>query len=153
MSDVPSTPYAAYQGVIIDDFSITFKDGQAISSSAKSGAEMLNEMIHSCENSDYLGEIALVENSSEINRLNIVFQETLFDENASCHLALGESFSECIDDGPNKTKEELIELGLNKSDNHVDFMIGTEDLSIIGITKDNKKIEIFKDGNFTQLFK
>lgn len=150
---VYSSKPLAYQGVIIDDFSITFKDGQAISSSAKSGAEMLNEMIHSCKNSDYLGEIALVENSSEINRLNIVFQETLFDENASCHLALGESFSECIDDGPNKTKEELIELGLNKSDNHVDFMIGTEDLSIIGITKDNKKIEIFKDGNFTQLFK
>lgn len=143
----------SYQGVLIDNFYIEFKDGQAVSSGAEQGAEMLNEMIHSCENSDYLGEVALVEYSSAINKLNIVFLETLFDENASCHLALGDSFPECIVDGPNKTKEELIAAGLNKSDNHVDFMIGTEDLSIIGITRDNKEVQIFENGNFTDTFK
>lgn len=150
---VYSSKPLAYQGVVIDNFSITFKDGQAISSTAEHGAEMLNEMIHSCENSDYLGEVALVENSSAINQLNIVFQETLFDENASCHLALGDSFPECIVDGPNKTKEELTAAGLNKSDNHVDFMIGTEDLSIIGFTHEGKEVPVFENGNFTDLFK
>ena len=150
---VYSSKPLSYQGVVIEDFSITFKDGQAISSTAKKGAEMLEEMIHSCKNSDYLGEVALVEYDSPINNMNIIFQETLFDENASCHLALGDSFPECIQDGPNKTKEELIELGLNKSDNHVDFMIGTKDLSIIGITPNGEEVEIFKDGNFTKEFK
>ena len=150
---VYSSKPLSYQGVVIDDFYIEFKNGQAINSGAESGAEMLQEMIHSCENSDYLGEVALVEYSSAINKLNIVFQETLFDENASCHLALGDSFPECIVDGPNKSKEELIAAGLNKSDNHVDFMIGTEDLSIIGITQDNKEVQIFENGNFTDTFK
>ena len=143
----------SYQGVTIDNFSITFEQGRAVSSNAETGAEMLNEMIHSCENSDYLGEVALVESSSAINQLNIVFQETLFDENASCHLALGDSFPECIQDGPNKTKEELRSLGLNKSDNHVDFMIGTEDLSIIGFTHEGEEVPVFANGNFTELFK
>lgn len=150
---VHSSKPLSYHDVLIDDFKITFKDGCAISSEAKQGAEILNEMIHSCKNSDYLGEVALVEYDSPINNMNIIFQETLFDENASCHLALGDSFPECIEDGPNKTKEELIELGLNKSDNHVDFMIGTEDLSIIGITPEGEEVEIFKDGNFTEIFK
>ena len=150
---VYSSKPLAYQGVIIDNFSITFKNGQAVSSNAENGAEMLNEMIHSCENSDYLGELALVEYTSAINKLNIVFQETLFDENASCHLALGDSFPECIADGPSKTKEELTSLGLNKSDNHVDFMIGTEDLSIIGFTQQGEEIPIFTGGNFTKTFK
>ena len=105
-------------------------------------------MIHSCKNSDYLGEVALVEYDSPINNLNIIFQETLFDENASCHLALGDSFPECIVDGPNKTKEELIALGLNKSDNHVDFMIGSEDLDIVGTKFDGTKVQIFKNGTW-----
>ena len=150
---VYSSKPLSYHDVLIENFSITFKDGKAISSTAEKGAEILNEMIHSCENADYLGEVALVEYDSAINNLNIIFEETLFDENASCHLALGDSFPECIEDGPNKTKEELIALGLNKSDSHVDFMIGTEDLSIIGITSNGKEIEIFKDGNFTKDFK
>lgn len=150
---VYSSKPLSYQDIIIDEFYIEFKDGKAIATGAEKGAEMLNEMIHACEGADYLGEVALVEYSSAINKLNIVFQETLFDENASCHLAIGDSFPECIEDGPNKTKEELIALGLNKSDSHVDFMIGTEDLSIKGITHDGEEIEIFKDGNFTETFK
>ena len=83
----------------------------------------------------------------------MVFLETLFDENAACHIALGDSFPECIKDGPTTDKDELYKLGLNKCDNHVDFMIGTKDLSIIGITHDNKEIKIFENGNFTSEFK
>ena len=150
---VYSSKPLSYQGVLIDKFNITFENGKAISAEAEIGKEMLYEMIHSCENSDYLGEVALVEYKSAINDLNIVFQETLFDENASCHLALGDSFPECVKDGPSKTKEELIALGLNKSDNHVDFMIGTEDLKIIGFTHENEEITILEKGNFTDAFK
>ena len=141
-----------YQDVLIDEFKITFENGQAIKSEAKTGAEMLNEMIHSCKNSDYLGEVALVEATSPIRTSQIVFQETLFDENAACHLALGDSFTECIKDGIYKNVEELMAIGLNKSDNHVDFMIGTEDLDIIGLTNDGKEIKIFEKGIYTKDF-
>ena len=82
----------------------------------------------------------------------MVFEETLFDENAACHIALGDSFPECIKDGNKKSREELYELGLNKCDSHIDFMIGTKDLNIIGITKDKKEVEIFKSGNFSEEF-
>jgi aminopeptidase len=82
----------------------------------------------------------------------MVFGETLFDENAACHLALGDSFPECIEDGPNKSKDELYSLGLNKCDSHIDFMIGTSDLSIIGITKGGLEIPIFVNGNFSEYF-
>ncbi len=99
-----------------------------------------------------LGEVALVPNDSPISNTNLVYLETLFDENAACHLALGDSFPECIQDGPSKTKDELFALGLNKCESHVDFMIGNKDLNIKGITKDNKEIDIFVDGNFSQYF-
>ena len=110
-------------------------------------------MINTCKNSDYLGEVALVEYSSSISKSNIIFYETLYDENAACHIALGNSFPECILDGPKMNREELLERGLNNCDNHVDFMIGTSDLSIIGITHDDKEIKILENGNFTSEFK
>lgn len=149
---VYSSKPLCYQDITIDEFSITFKDGKAIESTAKQGAETLKEMINICENSDFLGEVALVPYSSPINQSNIVFLETLYDENAACHLALGDSFPECYKNGPNIPKEELFKLNLNKCDSHVDFMIGTKDLSIIGTTYDNKEVEIFKDGEFTEIF-
>lgn len=141
-----------YQDVLIDDFKITFENGQAIKTEAKMGEEMLNEMIHSCTNSDYLGEVALVEATSPIAESNIIFQETLFDENAACHLAFGDSFTECIKNGITYNTEELMALGLNKSDNHVDFIIGTKDLEITGITQDGKEIKIFENGVYTKEF-
>lgn len=141
-----------YQDVLIDEFKITFEQGRAIKVEARQGEEMLKEMIYSCKNADYLGEVALVEATSPIAQSNIVFQETLFDENAACHLALGDSFTECIKDGVTYTTEQLLALGLNKADNHVDFMIGTKDLEITGITRDGEEVKIFEDGVYTKTF-
>ena len=143
----------SYQGNIIDNFNITFKDGKAVSSYAEIGDKFLKEMINTCNNSNYLGEVALVESSSQISVTGLTFYETLYDENASCHFALGASFKECIINGVNISKEELQEVGLNQCDNHVDFMVGTPDLEIIGITENNDSIKIFENGNFTLEFK
>ncbi len=143
----------AYQDNVIDNFWIKFENGKAIEWDAEEGKDVLTNIITSCKNADRLGEVALVEYDSSISKSGIVFYETLYDENASCHLALGGSFAECIKDGINKTNDELEQLGLNNSTNHVDFMIGTKDLSIIGITKDNQEIPIFQDGNFSEIFK
>lgn len=145
---VYSSKPLSYHDVIIDEFNITFKDGVAISCEAKQGEETLKELINSCANSNRLGEVALVPYDSPISNSKVVFYETLFDENASCHIALGDSFPECIKDGVSMSKEELEENNLNICDNHVDFMIGTSDLKIIGITHDNKEITVFDNGNF-----
>lgn len=150
---VYSSKPLSYQDNIIDDFNISFKDGKVVSASASIGNEFLQEMINTETNSDYLGEVALVEHSSAISSSNLIFYETLFDENAACHLALGASFPECIKNGPQMDKEELKQLGLNQCDSHVDFMIGTKDLEIIGLTYDNQEIKIFENGNFTHEFK
>ena len=140
-----------YQGVILDNFQIEFKDGVATNFKAEKGEETLKEMINICENSNMLGEVALVPYDSPISNTNMVFLETLFDENAACHLALGDSFTECINEVG--TKEELFnKFNMNNSKSHVDFMIGTKDLNIKGITQDNKEIDIFINGNFTEEF-
>ena len=143
----------SYQDNLIENFSVRFVQGKAVEVSAEKGEDTLKALIKTCDNADYLGEVALVEYDSAISKSGIVFLETLFDENAACHIALGDSFPECIKDGPNKSKDCLYKLGLNKCDNHVDFMIGTKDLSITGITHDNKEIKIFEKGNFTVEFK
>ncbi len=143
----------AYQDNIINNFWIKFEQGKAIDWDAEEGKEVLTNLIQSCENGDRLGEVALVEYDSPISQSGIVFYETLFDENASCHLALGGGFPECIEGGHNMTREELNEARLNYSKNHTDFMIGTKDLSIIGTTYDNQEITIFEEGNFSQEFK
>lgn len=140
-----------YQGVILDNFQIEFKDGVVTNFKAEKGEETLKEMINICENSNMLGEVALVPYDSPISNTNMVFLETLFDENAACHLALGDSFTECINEVG--TKEDLFnKFNMNNSKSHVDFMIGTKDLNIKGITQDNKEIDIFINGNFTEEF-
>lgn len=143
----------SYNDNIINDFWIKFKDGVAIDCGAKEGLDILKGIINGAENSNRLGEVALVEYHSPISESNMIFYETLFDENASCHIALGDSFPECIENGINLEKEELIKNKLNQCKNHVDFMIGTKDLEITGITADNKEIKIFENGDFTGLFK
>ena len=115
---------------------------------AKVGKDILKEMISIDEGSRYLGEIALVPYNSPISNMKTLFYNTLFDENASCHLAIGKGFSECIKDGLKMTKEELMEHGINDSLTHVDFMIGTADLRIVGKTVDNQEVVIFDNGNF-----
>ena len=136
-----------YGGGKIDDFYIEFKDGKVVNYDAKKGKEILKQIIESDENSCYLGEVALVNNNSPISNTNLVFGTTLFDENASCHLALGDGFPDSIKDGLTMTKEELLGKGINQSKNHVDFMIGTKDLEIKAETKEGS-ILIFENGNF-----
>ena len=110
-------------------------------------------MISLCENSDRLGEVALVPYDSPISNTNQVFLETLFDENAACHIALGDSFPECVVNGPTIDKKVLFdEYHLNKCDSHVDFMVGNKDMNITGITEDGKEVPIFVDGNFSEEF-
>ena len=100
-----------------------------------------------------IGEVALVPYDSPISNTNQIFLETLFDENAACHIALGDSFPECVENGPNIDKDTLFrEYHLNKCDSHVDFMVGNSDMNITGITKDNKEIPILVNGNFTEEF-
>lgn len=142
-----------YQDNLIENFWIKFEKGKAVECDAKKGKEVLSQLISSCKNSNRLGEVALVQYNSPISNSNLIFYETLYDENASCHLALGSSFPECIENGPKMSKEELKKNKLNDCNNHVDFMIGTEDLTIIGTTVNGKEIKIFENGNFSKCFK
>jgi len=137
-----------YNGALIDDFNLTFVNGRVVDYHATQGEEVLKSIIETDDGAHYLGEIALVPYDSPISNMNILFYNTLFDENAACHLALGKGFAECIKDGLTMSKEELYAHGINQSLTHVDFMIGTDDLSIIATTHDGKGIVIFEDGNF-----
>lgn len=143
----------AYQDNIIDEFWIKFENGKVTDFDAKKGKEVLKNIINSCPGADMLGEVALVEYDSPINNSGITFYETLYDENAACHLALGASFPECIKDGSEMSRAELKKLKLNECTNHVDFMVGTKDLNIVGTTENGEEITIFENGNFTKIFK
>ncbi len=149
---VYSSKPLCYQDNLIEDFWIKFENGIAIDCHAKKGDKVLKQIISSCKNSNRLGEVALVPYDSPISNSNIIFYETLYDENASCHLALGASFAECIENGIKSSKKELTEAKLNICDNHVDFMIGTKDLNIVGTTVNGEEIKIFENGNFTKEF-
>ena len=136
-----------HNGVLIKDFYIKFHEGKVIDFDAKEGKDVLKGIIESDPHACYLGECALVNNDSPISNTGLIFKTTLFDENASCHLALGAGFNECIKDGLNMSEEELLSHGINQSKNHVDFMVGTKDMHIEALTE-NGMIDIFKDGNF-----
>lgn len=139
-----------YNGVAINEFYLKFKNGKVIEYDAKAGKDVLKEIIESDKNACYLGEAALVEVNSPISKMKTVFGTTLIDENASCHLAIGAGFPECIVDGLEMNEEELQNVGINISKTHVDFMVGTNDLQIIGYTKDNKEVKIFENGCFSK---
>lgn len=145
---VYSSKPLSYCGNLINNFSITFKDGEAVSCTAETGLDVLKELINTDEGSKRLGEVALVPYDSPISKSNIIFFNTLYDENASCHLALGSSYPSCIKDGDRMTEEELLNAKANSSLTHVDFMIGTKDTEIIGVKSDGTEIQIFKDGNW-----
>lgn len=138
----------SYQGQLIENFSVRFENGKAVEVKAEKGEELLKEMISMDETAGYLGEVALIAYDSPINNTGLLFFETLYDENASCHLALGRGFSNCIKDYEKYTKEEIDEMGINDSMIHVDFMIGSKDMSIVGVTSSGEEIQIFKDGNW-----
>ncbi len=145
---VYATKPLSYRGELIENFSIRFHEGKAVEVHAEKGEELLKQMIAMDENAAYLGECALVPFDSPISNSNILFFNTLFDENASCHLALGRGFSNCIRDYNQYSKEDFDKMGVNDSMIHVDFMIGNADLEITGTTKDGKEIAIFHQGNW-----
>ncbi len=138
----------SYNGQIIDEFWVKFEKGKVSKVGAKVNQKLLEQMVDTDEGSKMLGEVALVPYDSPIRNSGILFYETLFDENAACHLALGHGFKELFPEGASISNEEAKARGLNDSMIHVDFMIGTKDLQIVGTSFDGKKTVIFKDGNW-----
>ncbi len=138
----------SYNGQLIENFSVRFEGGRAVEVQAEKNVELLREMISMDEGAAMLGECALVPYHSPIRESGILFYNTLFDENAACHLALGRGFNNCVRDYEKLTNDEIKALGVNDSMIHVDFMIGTADLSIVAETKDGREIAIFKNGDW-----
>ena len=145
---VYSSKPLSYQGQLIDRFWIRFENGKAVEVGAEQGEELLKTMVSMDEGAAYLGECALVPQHSPICESGILFYNTLFDENAACHLALGMGFADTIQDFQNKTLEECRKLGINDSMIHEDFMIGCDSMNIDGICADGKTVAIFRDGNW-----
>ncbi|SDP62749.1 aminopeptidase [Selenomonas ruminantium] len=137
-----------YNGNLIEGFKLTFKDGKVTAYSAEKGEEILKGLLETDEGASYLGEVALVPFDSPISQSGILFYNTLFDENASCHLALGKAYPTCIKGGEHMDSVTLLQHGVNDSLVHEDFMVGTRDLEIIGTTADGREIKIFEQGNF-----
>ncbi|MDO5124015.1 MAG: aminopeptidase [Eubacteriales bacterium] len=136
------------QGSLVENFWMRLENGKIVEAHAERGEELLNEVLDTDEGARYLGECALVPYDSPIRNSGILFYNTLFDENAACHLAFGEGFSCCFDGFENLSLEEVHAKGINDSVVHIDFMIGTEDLNITAKTYDGKEIEIFRNGNW-----
>lgn len=137
-----------FNGNLIDQFYLTFEKGRVVDFGAKQGEEVLRSILEMDEGAKYLGECALVPYDSPISNLGILFYNTLYDENASCHLAVGSGISEAIEGGMSKSREELLQVGINDSLTHVDFMFGTADLSITGIRPDGTRVPVFQNGNW-----
>ncbi|MDR7317537.1 aminopeptidase [Brevibacillus nitrificans] len=145
---VTSTKPLSYQGNLIENFTLTFENGRIVSAKAEKGEAALTKLIETDKGSHYLGEVALVPHFSPISESNIIFYNTLFDENASNHLAIGNPYPVNIENGANMSKEELEEYGLNSSITHVDFMIGSAEMNIDGETADGSREPIFRNGNW-----
>ncbi|WP_026700473.1 aminopeptidase [Salibacterium aidingense] len=145
---VTNTKPLNYSGNVIDGFTIHFKDGKITDYEAEEGEETLKTLIETDEGSHYLGEVALVPHSSPISQSGDLFYNTLFDENASSHLAIGSAYAFCIENGPDMTKEEKEEHGLNSSITHVDFMVGSGDMDIDGILPDGTSEPIMRKGEW-----
>ena len=145
---VKSSKPLSYGGNMIDNFSITFENGKIVSFEAEEGYETLQKLIETDEGSHYLGEVALVPHDSPISNTNLIFYNTLFDENASHHLAIGNAYSFALEGGKQMSEEELEAAGANSSITHVDFMIGSSDMDIDGITKEGERVPLFRQGNW-----
>lgn len=138
----------AYNGNVIDKFYLRFENGSVVDYDAETGKDTLKHLLETDDGAKRLGEVALVPYDSPISNRNQLFYNTLFDENASCHLALGRAYPTCLKGADAFSKEELEELGVNDSLVHVDFMVGSKDMSIIGKTEEGQEIVVFKDGNW-----
>ena len=145
---VYSTKPLSYRGVMIENFSIRFEGGKVVEVHAEKNEDALKTMVNMDEGAAMLGECALVPYDSPISNSGIMFYNTLFDENAACHLALGDGFTGCVRDYEKYSLEELREMGINNSMIHEDFMIGSADLDIVGVTADGGEVQIFKNGNW-----
>lgn len=145
---VYATKPLSYQGQLIESFSVRFEKGRAVEVKAEKGQDVLEQIISMDEGCHYLGECALVPKESPIHQSGLLFYNTLFDENAACHLALGFGFDECVKGFENMTKEELYEIGVNDAGNHTDFMIGSDDLSIDGVDEHGNVHPIFRNGTW-----
>lgn len=145
---VYSTRPLSYRGTMIENFSVRFENGRVSEVHAEKGEAALKTMVNMDEGAKMLGECALVPYDSTIRNSGIMFYNTLFDENAACHLALGDGFANCIRDYDKYTLEQCREMGINMSMIHEDFMIGSEDLDITGITENGESVQIFKNGNW-----
>ncbi|EPD50199.1 hypothetical protein HMPREF1210_02770 [Paenisporosarcina sp. HGH0030] len=145
---VVSSKPLSYGGNIIDDFKITFEKGRIVKVEAAEGQEVLQQLVDTDEGAKYLGEVALVPHQSPISESGLLFYNTLYDENASNHLAIGSAYAFCLDGGKKMSQEELAENGLNQSITHVDFMIGSEQMDIDGILEDGSREAIFRAGNW-----
>ncbi|TXK83899.1 aminopeptidase [Paenibacillus sp. N3.4] len=145
---VRSTLPLSYQGSLIEGFSLTFEHGKVVEATAEVGQEVLNKMLDMDEGARYLGEVALVPHDSPISQSGLIYYNTLFDENASCHVALGNSYPFTIEGGTTMTPEELAANGYNKSLIHVDFMIGSADMDIDGVYEDGTREPLFRKGTW-----
>ncbi|WP_339254001.1 aminopeptidase [Sporosarcina sp. FSL W8-0480] len=145
---VKNTKPLSYGGNIIDDFTITFENGRITEISAGQGEEVLQRLIDTDEGAKHLGEVALVPHASPISESGLLFYNTLFDENASNHLAIGSAYSFCLEGGKTMSTEDLEKHGLNQSITHVDFMIGSAEMDIDGILPDGTVEPVFRNGNW-----
>lgn len=145
---VYSTLPLNYNGNLIEDFYLVFKDGEVVDYDAKVGKEYLKNILDTDEGAKRLGEVALVSYNTPISMRKVLFYNTLYDENASCHFALGKSYPTCLEGGEKLSIEELKERGMNDSLTHVDFMVGDETTEIIGVKENGEEVQIFKEGNF-----
>lgn len=145
---VSSTKPLSYGGNIIDNFKITFENGRVTDVTAEQGEEVLKRLIDTDEGAKHLGEVALVPHASPISQSELLFYNTLFDENASNHFALGSAYAFCIEGGKKMSREELIQHGLNQSITHVDFMVGSEEMDIDGVFDDGSTEPVFRSGNW-----
>lgn len=143
-----ATKPLSLNGKLVDNFGFTFKDGKVVDFYAEKGYEVLEKLMENDEGAKYLGEVALVQDDSPISNTGILFNNTLFDENASVHFALGRAYAYAMQNGSNMTEEELQAKGANFSLIHVDFMVGGPELQVVGYEKDGTKIQLFKNGNW-----
>ncbi len=145
---VVATKPLSFNGNLIEDFLLVFQDGKVVDCKAKEGEETLRELLGTDEGSCYLGEVALVPFDSPISKSGLLFYNSLYDENASCHFALGKAYPTCIRGGEKMQSVELLQHGVNDSLLHEDFMVGSRHLSIVGTTGDGKRLPVFAEGNF-----
>jgi aminopeptidase len=145
---VSSTKPLSYGGNLIDNFTLTFENGRIVGVKAEKGEEALKNLVEMDEGSHYLGEVALVPHYSPISQSGILYYNTLFDENASNHFAIGSAYAFCVKNGTGLSQEELKARGLNTSLTHVDFMVGSAEMDIYGMTADGKEEPIFRKGNW-----